>query len=725
MKNLKINHRLIFLYVAFPMLIGGCNPSARKLILHTEQINISFDNKDGIPVSYDLIGSKETVKGKPDHTTGLDIVMRHKTTRQDTLLTANFVNIDFSENAAFANYCASVDGRKTIQFTLKYEIDDLSVKLTLDKVVEDDPYLLIEVRNNSLITFTDETGKEWLAHGDAVGFYSTVKDAKTCVLPDGCSKDFVDFPNFTYLPLVMMGNTKVNCSMETEGYLCNTALSVCEEENKKYASMGVRGYYRVRGGEKTPDLLVEQKEFCRIDFTRDYDNNGTTDWLDASKAVRDRMPEIPTHYFDDRFVWIISGQHGRAPKENITFRNIIQVIKKICYLTDKCPQEVYISGWTEGGHDTAYPNVTVLNKKMGGREGYFKLKEEALKYATNVSFDDMYDDHYENEYSNGFYNEKNIARAKDGSLMTFRAWNDTDTCRIAGMAKYMEDGGDGMKRIEYMIDNYQLKKSLLIDGLSWWSIRHDWDIEKPTSAVKNLRDGKFKIIEQYRHHDISIVSELLRYPYIGKLAYVVDGPQDSGWSWNGFGGDIVPVMRIVYSRSMIYGGNGGDGLFRDPREVLFNNNRRGPWISEETKPEEITDYYYLNFLPWKELHALDVKSYSKAGDIVNIELEDHWTIHLDYSRADGYKVTHHGAPILDGPSLSLPVDHNKIVFYSKNPKTITYDLPENIDISSCKARRLTPSGPEKHVFKLIEGKLEMNIPANIPVIFYLNKDDET
>lgn len=684
--------------------------------LVTSHVSIIFDDNDGLPLYYHLVGVKEPIRGKSEISKGLKVIVRDKVTRTDTTLTAQFKGFTEDHHSGFASYDILYNGEEVSSFTLKYAVDKTVVTVSLENVEEYKHYLLLEVQPTSLVTYRNRKGIEWLAHGDASGVYSTIKDAKPCVLGDKWSNDFPDFPNFTYLPLVMMGNTQANCSMEVLGYVCSVALSVDGKKTEKQATMGVKGHYRIRGGHTTPDILVEQKELCRLDFTQDYDNNKQVDWLDAAKSVRDRMPEIPTHYFDDKFAWIISGQAGRAPEISITFPNIINVIKKINHLTDGCPQELYISGWTEGGHDTGYPNVTILNQRMGGINGYLDLKENAASYNTNVSFDDMYEDHYDNEYSKGFYDEKYIARTREGDLMTFRAWNEVDTCRLAGVAKYMEEGGPGMKRIQYMLNNYRLKNSLLIDGMSWWSIRHDWDPKQPASAVKNLR-AKYKIIDEYKKNGIHIISELLRYPFVGKMAYVVDGPQDAGWGWNGFGGDIIPLMRLVYSKSIIYGGNGGDGLFRDPRQVLFNNNRRGPWISEKTPNTEITDYYYINFILWEKLHALDLIAYNKKGDVVDISLENNWNIHIDYSKPDGYTVTHNGVTVLDGPQVTCPIENNRIAFYSKTEKILSYPLPVNNPAPTVyKVKVLSENGSAPYPFEVKEGKIEIAVPANTPVI---------
>jgi hypothetical protein len=703
--------------------------------LVTPLLNITFDAADGLPLQYDLPELDGKFRGRQaGHTIKVvvrkaidtlkppSIVAATKTGngeiyipgKSDTLIIPRLLRTDILENRADIYYEGMLDRARVVSFCLRYTVDKQLVSLTLEEVSEQNGYELVEVHTPSLVTVLQSDGKTWLAHGDGGGYFTDLVTAKPCILKDGWSADFPYFPNFSYLPLVMMGNGKVNCSMEVQGYLSNTQIEVSGDV-EKFATMGVKSYFRVKG-ESITSLPVEQKEICRLDFTGDFDGNQRADWLDAGKSVRDRMPLIPTHYYDERMIWIISGQPGRAKEATITFPGIEKVIRKISFLTGGVPQAVYISGWTEGGHDTGYPNITQLNEKMGGLPGFMQLKEKAGAYDANISFDDNYDDQFNNEYSKGHFDEKYIARNPDGSLMQQRAWNGEDMSHISGMAKYMQDGGPGMERVRFTCQEYGLQKTELVDAVTWWSIRNDWDPEHPASAVKNLRDGKFKLISEYEKYGVYIISELLRYPFIGKLALVVDGPDGGGW--NGFGGTQIPLQRLVYSRSIIYGPGGGDGVARDPRLTLLHNSRRGPWISEKTPDDDIMNYYYLNFLPWTKLHALDILSFERNGQVISMELDNHSAVRIDYGNKEGFSAVYQGIQIMDGNSLTCPVDKNRIAFYSKTERTLSYPIPENADKSKFRAKVLFDDRETDFPYKLVNGGIEITVPSCRPVIFY-------
>jgi len=712
------------------------NNSGNPTALESSMLNITFDSRDGLPVRYDLPKLKGQFSGKEVGRT-IKVVVRKSLSQSrisflpvtnktgngeifipgktDTVIVPLMKKKILVKNIADISYDGYLDNLRVVAFTIRYVIKDQTVFVTLEDVIEQNGYELVEIQTSSLVSLIETDGAAWLAHGDGGGYYTDLAGAKPCKLKDGWSKDFPYFPNFTYLPLVIMGNGKLNTSMEVQGYLSDTQLEVSIENGKKEATMGVKSFYRVKG-ESITSLPVEQNEICRIDFTGDYDRNEITDWLDAAKAVRDRMPPVPTHYYDDRMVWIISGQPGRTEKASITFPDIEKIISKIYRLTDGVPQAVYISGWTEGGHDTGYPNITKLNEKMGGQPGFLQLKERVIPYDANISFDDNYDDQYNNKYTNGHFDNKYIAINTDGKYMQQRAWNGVDTSLITGMAKYMKDGGPGMERVRFTSQTYDLKETELVDALTWWSVRNDWDPENPASAVKNLRDGKFKLISEYEKYGIHIISELLRYPFVGKLALVVDGPDGGGW--NGFGGTQIPLQRLVYSHSIIYGPGGGEGVARDPRLTLMHNSRRGPWVTENTPDDDITNYYYLNFLPWTKLHALDILSFNRDTDGISMKLSNNSSVSIDYSKPEKFSAVYMGIRIMDGNSITCPMDKKRIAFYSKTKKTLSYPLPVKVNKSLLKARILYEDKSENYPFEIINGNIVINVPESTPVIFY-------
>jgi hypothetical protein len=279
------------------------------------------------------------------------------------------------------------------------------------------------------------------------------------------------------------------------------------------------------------------------------------------------------------------------------------------------------------------------------------------------------------------------------------------------MAKYVL-GGWARRRIDAMMTRYRLRNAMLIDAMSWYTIRNDWDRKHPASGYKNLVNGKWKVIEEFRERGVYVTSEKFRYPMVGKLALTVNGPEPSSCP---FGGEQIPLTAIVYRKAAIFGGS-GDGKPR-PRESLFWNSRPGVWFENSTDRKEITDFYFLVVLPYNKIHLLDVKSFSARGTVREIRLEGDSTIWMD-ATGSSYGVKWNGATVTTNESTTCPVDANRIAFYSKNGGRLHYPLPARWSAAELTARRLTVNGREPFPVQVEDGQIEVDIPAQVPVMVY-------
>lgn len=281
--------------------------------------------------------------------------------------------------------------------------------------------------------------------------------------------------------------------MEVSAYMDATEIEITGGKGHHHARIGTVQTYRVHGGRaynmndgnppnagnaNTPNLPVGQTPRCRLDFAGDYDRNGTVDWLDGAKIVAARMPPMSSTYYNDKFVYLVGGKYKPEKEPRTTFAQSGQLIKDIAMLTDFAPQVPLLGGWVYDGQDTGFPSEDSVNESLGGAEGLKHLMEEAPKYNANVSFNTNYDDAYK---SSPVFDTAFIARRPDGQIWRSRDWAG-EYSYITGMAKYMDKWG--MQRISYMMDRYKIHDALLIDAMSWHSIRNDWDRNYPASGYK-------------------------------------------------------------------------------------------------------------------------------------------------------------------------------------------------------------------------------------------------
>lgn len=224
--------------------------------------------------------------------------------------------------------------------------------------------------------------------------------------------------------------------MEVQGYVCRTLLDVKQEDVLYF---GVTAPYRIRGKDVTPDILVNQREIVRIDFAAASEDQEEVTW-DAARLVRSHFQPLKDNFFDDKFIYIVQNQLGRKSVE-LDYGQTEALIRRISNIVGGNPQVAFLTGWSQGGHDTSYPNAYIRNPLLGSEEEFLQLKQKALEEChCTVSLNDNFDDMYQNEYTHNWFREKYVARTADNQLETFETWNGTDKSYITGMHNYMKPG---------------------------------------------------------------------------------------------------------------------------------------------------------------------------------------------------------------------------------------------------------------------------------------------
>lgn len=693
---------------------------ANACIAQNAYLRIIFDKSDGMPYKYELLKAKSFFWGE-NNGSKINAVVRKLSDHSESKADAVLFSASTDAGEARFKYKFRFNEAVVGTFEIHYSIKNSTVFVTLENVSESTGYHLIDVISSNLLTIRQEDGSSSFIYNNLPGRLVNLAQAK----PGTVGEDndvFGGYPNLSVLPVVAFLKSNAVCTMEVQGFCNKTVLDVANNGKYNRAMFGVYTPHYQRGGEKTPDLLIKQNEICRIDFSGDYDGNGTIDWLDAAKMVRDFMPEIPSRFYDDKYMWIVHGQVGRHEPQT-SFDEVNQLIKRISALIDNNPQIAYVSGWCEGGHDTGYPNVQHLNPLLGGEKAFSALRQDAKKrYNTTVSFDDNYDDQYKNEFSKEYFKEDNIAKTIDGQLMTYNAWNGVDTSYITGMAHYMRPGGPGEARVDYTATKFGIEGTLLIDAATWWAIRPDYDPNHPASAATNLTDGKFKLFDRFqKKYNISVTSELLRYAAVGHITMVCDGPTTDGGKRYGDVETDIPFMSIALRKSIYYGCPGGEQGPNPIGNMLYNNTIRHGWLNKDVSDSFITDIYYTNFVPWFMLHHLDILSYVRKGDAVDMKLSRKSSIHLS---KDSIVAEYEGNTIINNDDITCPLEGNRIAFYAKSQKTLSYRLPTGISASTVKATALYADHRENISLELKNSILTVKVPKQVPVIIYLNENSK-
>jgi hypothetical protein len=703
-------------------------------ILRSKQLEVTLDADDALPYEYRWIATGAKLRGedfglKMTATVCERASWRFFAAQLDVVLSHGMYMAEGAKASAAIFNCKAKDGNKECAtFQIQYELREASLTVTMLDVKEADGYELIDVAMPRLATVREEEGAAWLVHGDSGGSLVMLADATAGTLAPNSFWGHINGG----LPVNMVGTDRLLCVQETTAFMDTTAVAVTGTTGSRRASIGSGRVHRVNGHEcynlnlgtgaplncgvaATPNLPVEDKEnisSCRLDFLP-VTGDPQSAWIKAGKMIRDRMPAIPKDFYHDKYMYGIRCDEPRLPQPMSTFAQCEQMIAEIADLTDRAPQIVHLWGWQFKGKDTGYPAVNVVDERIGGYDGMMQVMDRGRALNATVSLSDNYDDAYK---SSPAWNEDYIARRPDGQLWQSRPWTG-EVSFIQGLAKYIE--GPGVERVRYTCERYKLPQTTHIDVLSYYAIRNDWDPKHPASGIRNLRQGRYRVLEEFAKHGVDVTSEGLRYPMIGKISctWYAQTSETSP-----FGGKPIPLLPLVYGKSAIWGLSGSTrgASFETRSRYLFWNAVMHEILGAATDRKQITDVFYLNLIPWMHLHRKEIESFTRNEDQVTIGLEGSCSIAID-NGAKTCRVHLNGVDVASEDAVYCPMDADRICFYALTARELSAAWPAGWNPADAIAVALSIGKRDPVAFKMLDRSVSVNVPAQQPVILYRSR----
>ncbi len=704
---------------------------AHPKILRSKQLEVTLDADDGLPYEYRWIATGAKLRGEDFGLKLTSTICERATWRffaapLDVVLSHGMYLPEGAKASAAIFDCKAKDGNNECSsFQIQYELREASLTVTMLDVKEADGYELIDVAMPRLATVREDDGAAWLVHGDSGGSLVMLANATAGTLAPNSFWGHINGG----LPVNMVGTDRLLCVQETTAFMDTTAVAVTGTPGSRRASIGSGRVYRVNGHDcynlnlgtgaplncgvaATPNLLVKDMEnisSCRLDFLP-VAGDPQSAWIKVGKLIRDRMPAIPKDFYHDKYMYGIRCDEPRFPQPMSTFAQCEQMIAEIADLTDRAPQIVHLWGWQFKGKDTGYPAVNVVDERIGGYDGMMQVMERGRSLNATVSLSDNYDDAYK---SSPAWNEDYIARRPDGQLWQSRPWTG-EVSFIQGLAKYME--GPGVERVRSTCERYKLPPTTHIDVLSYYAIRNDWDPKHPASGIRNLRQGRYRVLEEFAKHGVDVTSEGLRYPMIGKISctWYAQTSETSP-----FGGKPIPLLPLVYGKSAIWGLSGSTrgASFETRSRYLFWNAVMHEILGAATDRKQITDVFYLNLIPWMHLHQREIESFTRDGDQVTIGLEGNCRIVID-NGAKTYRVQLGGADVASEEAVYCPMDADRICFYALTARELSAAWPAGWNAKEAAAVALSIGKRDPVAFKVQDGRVTVNVAAQQPVILY-------
>jgi Endo-alpha-N-acetylgalactosaminidase len=710
-----------------PQPSGERQAPAHPITLRSSELELILDSGSGLPYEYRLLKNNARLRGE-DFGLPIAVTLCRRQPWSFTTSALTPESHDVTHASAIFHFHAVYGDTAAAQFSLGYALRAATLLVTLEKVEEQSGFELIDVSIPRLVTVRESDESAWLAHGDQGGSLAMLSAATAGTLPPNTFWGNV----LGTLPVVMVGTAHALCVQETTAFMDGTTLSVVGSAGKRRASIGTDKVHRVNGGacydlnlgrgkprncgnQGTPNLLVEQLSSCRLDFLP-VTGEPEKAWIAAGKLVRGRMPKIPTNFYNDKYVYGIRCDEPLYPQPSATFEQCGEIISRVAALIDHSPQIVHLWGWQFQGKDTGYPAVNVVNERIGGYDGMMRLMDHGPALNATVTLSDNYDDAYR---SSPAWSDALVARRPDGQLWKSRSWTGEESY-ILGLAKYMD--GPGPERVRYTCERYQLQHTTHIDVLSYYSVRNDWDPEHPASGIRNLIDGRYKVLAGFAVHGVDVSSEALRYPMIGHIScyWYLTGPTSCP-----FGGTHIPLVPLIYGNSAVWGLSGA-GAHGDPATVRILERFFGACPHSILRADSDTalflDAFYLGVVPFFLLRGRSVEDFERNGDATRIHLEGGALIESNLA-AKTLRIAVNGVDVLRDDSVFGPIGDEKIACYSITPRTVSVPLPSGWSVAEVTAVSLYPERRVEATIEKQAGSVNIALEARRPVILYRNKAD--
>ena len=714
----------------FPATQAQDNPDARSereapqatVVLCSAELEVTLDAGSGMPWRYKLLASGAVLRGEDF---GQPVQVTLCRTAPWDFQTAGLAPESHRATVTTAafRFRATYGSSPAAAFTIRYVLTGATLRVEMDAIEETAPFQLIEAALPSLATVRESDSGAWLAHGDQGGSLTMLSAAKAGSLP---LNRFWGSVQGT-LPVVMVGDAQALCVQETTSYMDGTTLTVTGNPGSRRACLGTIQVHRVNGSacydlnlergaprncgnQNTPNLLVEQPPSCRLDFM-EVTGNPAKAWIAAGQLIRSRMPAIPTHFYDDKYVYGIHCDEPLFPSPSATFEQCHDIVARVAALTDHAPQVVHLWGWQFRGKDTGYPAVNVVDERIGGYDGMMHLMEQGPALNAIITLADNYDDAYR---SSPAWNEAYIARRPDGQLWQSRSWTG-EKSYILGLAKYM--AGPGPERVRYTCERYRLHHTTHVDVLSYYSIRNDWDPEHPASGIRNLFDGRYKVLHDFAAHGVDVSSEALRYPMMGHIScfWYLTGPAPCP-----FGGSSIPLVPLIYGKSAVWGLSGPEARGDDAKvRVLQRFYGACPHgtCRADTADAVFTDAFYLGMVPFFILRGRNLEDFERNGDDTRIHLEGGAAIESNLE-AKTLSITLGESEILRDDAVFCPLFGEKIACYAITPRTVTAGLPRSWNADEVTAVALFADRRAEVRVVCRNREAAVDLEARRPVILY-------
>jgi lysophospholipase L1-like esterase len=267
-------------------------------------------------------------------------------------------------------------------------------------------------------------------------------------------------------------------------------------------------------------------------------------------------------------IFLAEKQANDGCKVFLTFEQALEVIKRLDTITLGIPKIVYLVGWQHNGHDSKYPDWSVVNprlKRERDAQAVDSLKwlmAEGVKYHTTVSLHiNMFDAYADSPLWETYLKNDIIAKDEKGVLIKGEVQGpkgqdpriDTQSYYISYAREW--EKGLAQKRIDGLLDLLPIQKAgtVHIDAFHTLSPRPHCVAPDPSNTLDKANksispylkipvekevEAQRKIYRYFRDHGVDVTSE--GSTFLRPDAFV--GLQPMAWDYRAPAGGIPPSL---------------------------------------------------------------------------------------------------------------------------------------------------------------------------------------
>lgn len=641
-------------------------------------------------------------------------------------------------NAAEAVYCLDVswDGAPAVRVEIFFELVGQKLRVGFRNVVEQPGYQLLTIRLPALCTVLSAQagarmvlpvqggqlvdparcangrvlswpGWTWQFHGAAAYYDGLLATVELASVDDYVWHE-VDATRDPLPPELVGGALPLRPSDEVE---CRPTERVRRAAGGYCRKAGIGAELYHRAPSQRPELRFKVQEASSVSVEFAETSGDQPGWVQAAHRFRAALTCRPTPALEGALLYGIWSHLPGSESEAIDFDATLDIVRAFHHLSDGTKQVAMLIGWQHNGHDTGYPDTTVVNPRLGGRDKLLQLIQSAGSYNASISCHDSFHCAYKHSPK---WDSSIVARNSSGELWKTAVW--------AGGQQYLLNYWSyrelAKARVAQTYGEVPFSGIIYFDEMNVYLGRYDYNPERPASLSQGL-EGMRLLTAEMASRGLGVVSESFTGLLAGHLSHgwlFQDGPYAT------FDGSVqVPFVSFLYHGRATFGGDvRTDNDDPNTCQALYHGRTVSTHVGRGKTLRGLVLAHYLVNVPYLLLRSRLIERFESLDAGVRIHYESpNGASYVDVDlQTQRYRVVVDGRLIAgdDATFAPSPQDGAWLAF-SKHERELVVQTPAGWERSSeVAAHELTERGPGASVACVIAGdRLKLQLRAGVPV----------